>query len=114
MDRTDATAVSTNAAAGKGAMACSYSFLASISGTFNGSINADVGSSFTNTPGNQEIALITGAIGQSSMLQTPGIDPLGESNIGTWSGYGVGATPTNGSTAPVDASIGNVYFGTGA
>ena len=49
-----------NATVGRGGLAAVYGYLAAISPNFNGLINTS-GGSFSNTPGNQEIGLVTGS-----------------------------------------------------
>jgi hypothetical protein len=111
-DHTYAAGFSANSAVGSGGLAAQYDSLANISAVFNGSINTSV-ASFTNTPGNQEIGLVTGAMLSPAILATPGMDPLGEGNPATWSGYGHGATPIFGSTAALDPAIGAGFFAEG-
>jgi MYXO-CTERM domain-containing protein len=101
-----------NGAVGSGGMAKQYTYLAGINGQFNGLVNAS-GGTFTNQAGQQEIGLITASATGSALLGVPGVDPQGESNVGTWSGYGAGATPPSGSTASLDPTIGPVYFAQG-
>jgi hypothetical protein len=97
---------------GVGGMAKTYTYLAGINSAFNGQINASLGT-YTNNPAEQEIGLVTGSASGSALLGTPGMDPAGESNVGTWSGYGHGATPPAGATAPLDGALGPTYFGQG-
>jgi len=105
-------AAATNSSIGAGGMARQYSYLAGINSQFNGLVNTS-GGTFTNQAGQQEIGLITGSATGSALLGTPGVDPAGEGNVGTWSGYGVGGTPASGNTASVDPAIGPVYFAQG-
>ena len=111
-DHTYASAFAANNAVGSGGLAAQYTYLANIVPVFNGLINLGAGT-FTDTSGNQEIGLITGSSLGAPLLGTPGLDPLGEGNPATWSGYGSGATPTPGDTAPLDPAVGAAYFGLG-
>ncbi|HMN40938.1 MAG TPA: PEP-CTERM sorting domain-containing protein [Phycisphaerales bacterium] len=97
---------------GQHGLAKQYSYLAGISSAFNGQINLSNGT-FTNTPGNQEIGLITGSALGGALTGAPGFDPDGEGNPSTWSGYGVGAIPPAGATATLPAAIGATYFAQG-
>jgi hypothetical protein len=101
---------------GQHGMAAAYSWFASPSGgnnpAFNGLINAS-GATFTNTPGSQEIGLITGRLMGAPMLNTPGLDPIGEGNPVTWSGYGAGNTPAFQSLAALPSALGPTYFANG-
>ncbi len=63
---------SLNAAIGLGGLARSYSRLALINGNFNGLLNVSAGT-FTNTADN-ELGLISGTLGGSPLMQTPGVD----------------------------------------
>jgi hypothetical protein len=101
-----------NSAIGSGGLAASFTYLAGINPNFNGLVNTSSGT-FTNQPGQQEIGLVSASASGSALLGTPDIDPSGENNIGTWSGYGVGAAPNNGTTAPLDPTIGATYFAEG-
>lgn len=89
-----------------------YNYLAGINSSFNGLINGTSGS-FTNNPLENEIGLIAGSATGSSALGTPGMDPGGEGNPATWSGYGAFNVPPNNSIAPLDPAIGATYFGQG-
>jgi hypothetical protein len=90
-------------------MAASYTGLAGFSGdALNGSVNTSSGS-FTNTPGNQEIGIVTGRLMSSPMLHTPGLDPNNEGNPSSYANYGTGIPPTNQTTAPLPSGLGN-YF----
>jgi hypothetical protein len=102
----------TNATVGAGGIARTYSYLAGISASFNGLINTSSGT-FTNQPTQQEIGLVTGSATGSALLATPTFDPSNEGNPATWSGYGVGATPPSGATAPIDPVLGPQYFAQG-
>jgi hypothetical protein len=102
-----------SSAVGLGGLARSYTYLAGINAAFNGQINNSNGT-FTNTPANQEIGLITGSALSSALLGTPGVDPNGEANPATWSGYGSGNTPAANATASLDPAIGAAYFGQGS
>jgi MYXO-CTERM domain-containing protein len=107
-----AGAAAVNAGVGSGGMARQYSYLAGINSQFNGLVNTS-GGTFTNQAGQQEIGLITGSATGSALLGTPNIDPQGEGNPSTWSGYGAAATPPSGALAPVDPALGPVYFAQG-
>jgi hypothetical protein len=54
-------------------LAAQYAYAAGISAALAGNINTSSGS-FTNTPNNQEIGLITGRVAGTDLLATPGID----------------------------------------
>lgn len=58
---------------GQGGVASQYSFLATVSASFNGLINTS-GGTFTNTPDN-EIGSVSGYAGGGGLLLTPGVDP---------------------------------------
>ena len=91
-----------NNSVGRGGMAAMYTYLAGISPTFNGLINSS-GGPFSNTPGSQEIGVITGSpTGGSLLLLT---DTAGSGNPDTYSG--------SGSTAPIDPVIAQTYMGAG-
>ncbi len=111
-DHTYATTFAVSSAVGIGGLAVQYTYLAGLSAAFNGVINLSTGS-FTNTPQNQEIGLVTGFTFGAPMLATPGFDPGGEGNPATWSQYGTGATPSSGDTAAIDAATGATYFALG-
>jgi hypothetical protein len=93
-------------------LAKAYTYLAGINANFDGVINTNQGT-FTNTVGNQEIGLVTGAALGLPLLQAPGSDPNQENNPATWTGYGLGNTPAEGATAPMDPAIGGTYFAMG-
>jgi hypothetical protein len=91
---------STNASVNRGGLAAIYCFLAGINPNFNGLINTS-GGSFTNTPGNQEIGIVTGSpAGNSLLLLT---DPNGTGNPATY--------PGTGTTAAIDPAIAATYLG---
>jgi hypothetical protein len=96
------TAQANSSTIGRGGLAAIYTYLAGIGPTFNGIINAS-GGTFTNTPGNQEIGLVTGApIGNSLLLLADG---NGDGNPDTY--------PGTGTTAPIDPTIASTYLGAG-
>jgi hypothetical protein len=101
-----------NAQPATGGMAKQYTYLAGLQGGFNGVVNTTSGT-FTNNPAQQEIGLITASATGSALLGTPDLDPQGEGNVGTWSGYGAGMTPPNNATAPLNSTIGAAYFAQG-
>jgi hypothetical protein len=101
-----------NAAVGTGGLARTYTYLAGINAAFNGQINTSLGT-FSNNPAQQEIGLITASASGSALLGVPNMDPSGEGNVGTWSGYGLGATPLGGATASIDPTLGPTYFAQG-
>ncbi len=128
-----------NNTVGRGGIPYQYSYLAGISASFNGHINVS-GGTFTNTPGSQEIGLITGSCVGNALLGIPGIDvrngdvlgavpPPGDCSDGivasdcnpdtwndlhTWnSGGGTAPVPANSDTAPFDPAIGATYLGVG-
>jgi hypothetical protein len=105
-----------NSTVGQGGMAAAYTYLASPAGTnvaaLNGSINTSSGT-FTNTPGSQEIGLITGRLMGSPLIGVPGMDPNLEGSPATWTGYGTGATPSQGTLAPLDPALAGPYFAGG-
>ncbi len=101
-----------NATVGSGGLALPFTYLAGINAAFNGVINVSSGT-YTNQPGRQEIALITGVVIGPPLLLTPNIDPNGEGNPATWSGYGSGNAPPNGSTATIDPAIAAGSFAQG-
>lgn len=113
VDGTYAAGVGTGSVVGRHGLAKSYTYLAGINGAFNGQINTSNGT-FTNTAGNQEIGLITGSALGTALMATPGIDPDGENNPATWSGYGSGGTPAANDTAALNPAIGAAYFGQGS
>ena len=108
----NASAWAQNSTIGTGGIAATYAYLAFVNNNFNGLINLSAGS-FANNPAVHEIGLITGAATGSFMLATPGMDPDGESNVGTWSGYGAAATPSNNTFAPLDPALAGPFFGQG-
>lgn len=112
-DGTYNNTIAASSAVGLGGLARQYTYLAGINAAFNGQINLSNGT-FTNSAGNQEIGLITGSSLSSALLGTPGVDPNGESNPATWSGYGSGNAPAAGDTAALDATVGSTYFSQGA
>lgn len=68
------TAQVTNNAVGRGGLAAAYSYLAGISPNYNGLLNTS-GGAFTNTPGSQEVGLVTGSPAGNSALLV--LDPFG-------------------------------------
>jgi hypothetical protein len=97
---------------GIGGLAKTYSYLAGLSGTFNGMINTSAGT-FTNQPGQQEIGLVTASATGSALLGTPEMDPGFEGNPATWSSYGSGGSPNTGDTASLDPALAGPYFAEG-
>jgi hypothetical protein len=111
-DYTYYTGAPTTGAGGFNGMAEQYTFFTQFLPGFGGSINTDLGS-FTNTPGSQEIGLVTAVATGTPMLLTPGMDPLGDGNPATFSPYGQGATPPNGTVVGLPVGVGPTYFAQG-
>jgi hypothetical protein len=99
-----------NSIVGVGGIAGQFSYLAGISGTFNGYINMS-GGTFTNGP-DQEIGVIAGAATGNALLQTPGIDSDGNSVPDTAPSNGTGLSANN-EVAPLDPSLAGTYFADG-
>ncbi len=109
VDHTYTSAIGVSSVVGRGGVASTYTYLAAINPSFNGSINRTSGT-FVNGP-DQEIGLVTGdALGQS-LLGTPGVDADSDGNPDTWVGNGTGGTPTSGTLVALDPAIGSEYFG---
>jgi hypothetical protein len=107
-------AATTAVSPGYAGIAHQYGSLAAISSDFNGVINTSSGT-FTNNPNRQEIGIISGHSAGATMLATPGMDPGGEGNPVTWSGYGqtpIGV-PVQNTTVPIPASLAGPYFAQG-
>ena len=94
------TAQANNSTIGRGGLSAIYTYLAGIGANFNGLINTSAGS-FTNTPGNQEIGLVTGFPAGNSLLLLTDLNLDG--NPDTY--------PGTGTTAPVDPSIASEFLG---
>ena len=90
---------------GAGGMAYQYTYLAWISPNFNGVINSSAGG-FTNTPGNQEIGLVTGIVSGQQAHRNAGARSHGRGRSGHVVRVWPGNSPNNGDTATVDPAIG--------
>jgi hypothetical protein len=95
-DRTYDPEIRTLNLVGKGGLASQYSYLASLSPSFNGVINISRGS-FTNGP-DQEMGLITGTLAGMFLLSTPGVDEDYDGSP---------------DSTPLDAGIMSTYFAAG-
>jgi len=99
---------STSQANGTTGMAAQYRYLIGVNPSFAGLVNTS-GGTFTNTPNNQEIGLITGAnIGSALLQQTDfgGGGPTGDDPDGNPDSY-----TGSGTTAPIPAAYANTYLG---
>lgn len=108
LDGTYTSSVGVTSSVGRGGLAAQYTFLAQINPRFNGVINEDV-NVFANGP-DQEILLVTGTVGGSSLLRTPGMDNDADGFPDAWSGNGGGVTPPYWTFAPLDSAISGPYF----
>ncbi len=101
-----------SAAVGRGGLASTYSYLATINSSFNGKINVSSGQ-FTHNPANTEIGLVAGTAIGSALFGTPGLDPSSLSAPSTWPGYGSATPPAVGTTATIGATVGSTYLAQG-